>query len=236
MEQEMSALYFWIGFFAVAISTVGTLVGGILVKNNWGYWNRSPSAKSDSEAVIAECPVTITAPNSPGSTNVAIGNANNVTVNQTDPSGLGTLNDKLDAVNRKLDMAISTFELTKEMPRLEKEYDLGFVLIAFPGTIDATRVRPHSDRIQADWDRCEVYEDAEGLVFAKVPRFQIKGSPTSGAIVANSFNIGIPPTPGIPFGPFTIAEVVTQSELLTQTSSVNCAVIGFKTEKVPPRK
>ncbi len=40
----MSGLYFWIGIVLCAACAVGATVGGIMVKNNWGWWNPRPAS------------------------------------------------------------------------------------------------------------------------------------------------------------------------------------------------
>jgi hypothetical protein len=47
---------FWIGIIVVAISAVGGIIGGNIVKNNWGYWNstKTSSQNKSKEVTISQ--------------------------------------------------------------------------------------------------------------------------------------------------------------------------------------
>jgi hypothetical protein len=114
--------------------------------------------------------VVATAPNSPGSNPVAVGTLNGpLIVGRSDPNGDGARNRRIDAL-----LALPSME----MRRLEQEYTLGFVLVAYSGEIDMTRIAPHTDRIEGDWSQCRVYPDDENLMRVELPHpLKFRGCP-----------------------------------------------------------
>ena len=84
-----------------------------------------------------------------------------------DPNGTADLNRKLDQFLNENAAQISV------MRRLEKEFDFGFVLIAFSGEVDATRVRPYTSRIIADWNNFKVFKDQDGQMWLRPRRMYV---------------------------------------------------------------
>jgi hypothetical protein len=47
----MSACWFWVGVVLVTMSALGTAFGGVLIKNNWGYW-KPTQARSEEDLTV----------------------------------------------------------------------------------------------------------------------------------------------------------------------------------------
>jgi hypothetical protein len=142
-------------------------------------------------------------------------------IGSSDPNGIAAANKKLDALLARTDSKIH---------QLEEEYDLGFILVAFSGEIDTTRIVPHTDRIEGDWRRCRVYEAGNGLLGVELPpRLKFKGREGPPIeINAGSIRAIIPAKPGEKTSGLGARGVQFQVECLQQEPIGVCAVIGFK--------
>lgn len=121
----------------------------------------------------------------------------------------------------------------EEILRLRNEYEFGFVLIAFSGEVETTKVKSYTDRIQADWDNSRAYMES-GRVVIEVPRFRARGYP-SGNIDLPQLRVSVPPNPGTPLPGIVLGDMKIQCECLETQPIGICAVIGFKRVKQAPR-
>lgn len=138
-------------------------------------------------------------------------------------------NQTHDPINEKLDALLANVEASNVMQRLENEYDLGFVLIAFTGEVDATRVRSHTQKISADWRKCKVGFDAKGHVWLQLPKLNIISD--GGARFfnpGNNFKLGF--AGGIDFKsvPITIGNIEMIGESMPQQPIGHYIVLGFR--------
>jgi hypothetical protein len=121
----------------------------------------------------------------------------------------------------------------EEILRLRNKYDFGFVLIAFSGEVETTKVKSYTDRIQADWDNSRAYMES-GRVVIEVPRFRAKGYP-SGTLDLNPLRISVPPSPGMTLPGIVMGDMRIQCECLETQPIGICAVIGFKRVHAPQK-
>ena len=141
-----------------------------------------------------------------------------VTVGQTDP-------EELKAMRRQATALLA--EITeKELRHLEREYPLGFILIASSGEVQGSVARAHTDRIRGNWDDCVTYIDNQGRARVRLSELYIKGGAHSLIDVAR-IDI-IPPGPGMEPRGFVCPEVTVLFEALRTKSDGVCIVVGFK--------
>ena len=167
--------------------------------------------------------VVATAQNSPGSNPVAVGTLNvngPLVINPPDPN-------RDDAIHRKLDAMLALPSI--ELRRLEQEYTLGFVLVAYSGEIDTTRIAAHTDRIECDWRQCRVFRDDGGFMCVELPhflRFKKPGTPPF-EINGPIFRILLPARPGEKSSDLVAHGIKVRVECLKQEPIGVCAAIGF---------
>ena len=173
--------------------------------------------------------VVATAPT--GSTVTAIGTFNgNLTVKQSGPNQFDTINKKLDALLSLTD---------SEMNQLEKEYDLGFVLIALSGEVNATRVMPHTNRVESDWGQCIAFKDEKGRLHIGLPQVVEIQRPGGHMIslfaTGADYFIGAIPSSKSSLLSVNVSDVQLRLECLKTQPIGICAVIGFKDTRTRPQ-
>jgi hypothetical protein len=218
----------WRGWFACLNRKCAQYLGfGIIIVAFTVLALCIPGSKSDDASGNTAIPQSITAnaPNSPGSQVVAIGQVyGGLYMDRSDPNGMAEVNRKLDAL----------LEITgTEIHRLEKEYDLGFVLVAFSGEVDATRVIPHTNRIEADWNQCRASGGEDGRMRVRMPPVIILTGPR-GRLRLKFYDVyfSIDAKPGAKsFSLFEPSGIRARLECLKTEPIGICAVVGFAESK-----
>jgi hypothetical protein len=139
------------------------------------------------------------------------------------------LNPVHDTTNEKLDTILANIEATNVMKRLESEYDLGFVLIAFTGETDATRVRSHTKQINADWQKCKAGIDERGDVWIQLPKLNIISD--DGARFSDpgsNMKLGFAGGLGSKSVPITIGNIEMIEESIRQEPIGHFVALGFR--------
>ena len=178
-----------------------------------------------SDATQAVQPITTTVQDSPGSTVVNVGDGGTATVNQSDPQKVDAIHEELARLRAWVERSAAS-----EMWRLKKEYDLGFVLIAFSGETDAKEVQPYSDAIDGDWNNFKVHKDEQGLLWIDIPYLYIR---PHGTMTFNGCSAIIPAVPGMKRPCMRNADIGVWVECLKSDLVGICAAIGFKKETAP---
>jgi len=185
---------------------------------------------ADTNQVVVTPPsVVATAPNSPGSQVLAVGQINgDLNISRPDPNDMAEVNRKLDALLALTD---------KETYRLEKEHDLGFVLVAFSGEVDETRVRPHGDKVMGDWSQCRARKDDRGYLLIHLPDVvRLKGRPASITFLsADNAYMAIQAKPGAKSRDLFASGVRIRFECLKTEPIGICAAIGFAQVDTQPK-
>jgi hypothetical protein len=157
--------------------------------------------------------------NSPGA--IAVGeNKGSITVVQTDPNAIVGINEKLDAL-----LAIRDADV---IARLNRDYDCGFVLVAFSDEVDATRARPYTARgvIQADWDKCKAQKQGD-CITVSIPNCKMIGD---GVVfkVCSEIRLSFPIDPRKESSGLIVGDITVKGEYLRTDPWGHCFVLGFK--------
>jgi hypothetical protein len=130
----------------------------------------------------------------------------------------------LGAIDRKLDEWL--YGMGGDVIHvLEQEYNLGFVLIAFSGEVDATRVRPYTSRIHADWDKCKARINERGDVELGLPEWDITDDDGT-RMCGSMFNLLFAASPYKTM-PMTVGKIQIIGEYLQTKPFGHCVVLGF---------
>jgi hypothetical protein len=105
----MSATYFFIGLALVLVGAVGSLTGGIEVKNNWGWWNpglTSPLTKTPTQQTTIG-----------GNSNTAYQAEGNITVLEQPKPTIAKEDEGILATVRELVPSVPMCAVKRESPQ-----------------------------------------------------------------------------------------------------------------------
>jgi hypothetical protein len=130
------------------------------------------------------------------------------------------------SVNRKLDRLLAVD--SSESVHLEDRYQFGFVLVAFSGETDATRVLPFSRTFDSDWKSIQVNKEPDGNIKLSIPKIRMR-SPSGWTEPIGIGNCVIPAVAGtdIPLVQIPYLNLAVHIECIKAQPIGVCVVIGF---------
>jgi len=147
---------------------------------------------------------------------------NSEVVNAIEEAGQKTVED----VKKELDAMLSGLS-GNELRRLEQEYSLGFVLIAFSGEVK--KVLPYSNVVEGDWDGLMVHRAEGNVISIYIP--YLRDLRPGGTILGRT-TLGIIARPGNRQA-FPLKNVDAWVECVKAEPVGICAVLGF-TDRIAP--